>query len=732
MSYRSRPGVAWAVSVALASGAAALSAQELEEVVITSQKGASGLSNQDVPAAITAFDANAIERNFAVDLRDLGRLTPNVQLNQVSTFNGYANFYIRGIGINGSTRTVDPAVGLFVDGIYVGFGPSSLVDTFDIGSVEVLRGPQGTLFGRNVTGGAVVVTTANPEREFSQKFRLTAGNYQRADIAYSVTGPLSDIVSMRLSAIYSHSDGYFENLRNGEDKANKNLTLIRPSIRFDFSETFDLTLKGEYQTNKGGPATSQNIVNPVFPKLAQTLFGYIPPDDKYDINHDLQGYSITEVKQLSAEANWTLSHGKVTAIAGWRDVRFDSSTDFDGSPITLFHFPDNKETQDQTSLEVRYASSFSDTVSFTTGLYYFQQEFFIGERRATFGGALGTVNTAGVALQEQSNWAAFIQGNWKFTDRLSATVGGRYTKEDKEILFSPPGRCALDFTSCTLVLPGQRDWSNFSPKFGLEFQATDDLLTYASWTRGFRSGVFNARAQRVEFLGPSDEEVVDSVEVGLKSQFANGRMRFNAALFSMKYDDIQKIVNDSFDPDGPGPQPPTSGQVVRNAAAATIQGVELEFNAAATERLTFDASFGYTDASYDEFNGQDVTGDGVPDPALAKALKFEKVPEFTGYLGLNYELPLSGDDALTFRGSYSYTDKFYTDTLNREWLAQDGFGLIDASVTFARGERWNLSLWGKNLTDEEYIDFAADVGTLGSWVFGGEPRRYGVEFRMTF
>jgi iron complex outermembrane recepter protein len=710
----------------------AVAEQELEEVVISSQKGASGISNQDVASAISAFDASAIERNFAVDLRDLGRLTPNVQLNQVSTFNGYANFYIRGIGINGSTRTVDPAVGLFVDGVYVGFGPSSLADTFDIASVEVLRGPQGTLFGRNVTGGAVVVTTARPSREFEQKLKLTAGNYARGDIAYSVTGALNDVVSARLSALYQHSDGYFENLVSGQDKANKNLTLIRPSFKFDFSENFDLTIIGEYQTNKGGAATSQNIINPAVPKLAQTLFGYIPPDDKYDINHNLQGYSITEVKQLSLEANWKLSHGKVTAVAGWRDVRFDSSTDFDGSPITLFHFPDNKESQDQRSIELRYASAFSDTLSFTTGLYYFEQDFFIGERRATFGGALGTVNTAGVARQDQSNWAVFLQGNYKLTDRFSLTAGGRYTKEDKQIDFSPPGRCALDFSTCSLVLPGKKDWSAFSPKLGVEFQVADDMLTYLSWTRGFRSGVFNARAQRVEFLGPSDEEVVDSYELGLKSEFMNSRLRLNAAVFSMKYDDIQKIINDSFDPDGPGPQPPTSGQVVRNAAKATIQGVEVEMNLLATERLAVDASIGYTDASYDEFAGQDVTGDGVPDPALAKELKFEKVPESTAYLGLTYTLPLQNTDSLAFRGSWSYTDKFYTDTLNREWLSQDGYGLLDASVTFARGDSWQLSLWGKNLTDEEYIDFAADVGTLGSWVFGGEPRRYGIEWRLNF
>jgi iron complex outermembrane receptor protein len=722
---------------ALAEGADQAASSQLGEIVVTSQKMAEGISNQDVPAAITAFDASAIERNFAVDLRDLGRLTPNVQLNQVSTFNGYANFYIRGIGINGSTRTVDPAVGLFVDGLYVGFGPSSLVDTFDLASVEVLRGPQGTLFGRNVTGGAVVVNTAAPSQEFAASAKVTYGNYDRFDVAAVVNGGLTETVSARLAAIYQHQEGYFSNLENGQKKANKNLTLVRPSLRFEPSEDFDLTIRGEWQQNVGGPATSQNIVNPVFPKLAQTLFGYIPPADKYDVRHNLQGYSNTEVKQLAAEANWNLGHGLVTAVAGWRDVRFDSSTDFDGSPITLFHFKDNKETQDQRSVELRYASKFSDRYRFTVGTFWFDQSFFVGERRETFAGIVnGNVtiaNTAGITNQDQNNLSLFAEGSVDLTEQWSLTLGGRYTKEEKEIEFVPPGRCALDFSSCTIApIPGKKDWSNFSPKVGVNWKPSEELLGYASWTRGFRSGVFNQRAQFESAIGPSEPEVVDSYEVGLKSQFLDNRLRVNVALFSMKYDDIQKILNESCDPDGAGPAPPTSCQLVRNAAKATISGAEFELNALASDRLSFDLALGYTDAKYDEFPGIDVTGDGRPDPELAKELEFEKVPEFTGYLGANYAVPVGADDTLTFRGSYSYTSKFYTDQFNRDWLAQDGYGLLDASVTFARGERWQASLWGKNLTDEEYIDFAADVGTLGSWVFGGEPRRYGVEFKMNF
>lgn len=714
---------------AQASTGPASTPARLEEVVITSQKRATALANQDVGASISAFDTSAMDKAFAVTLTDLGRIAPNVQLNQVSTFNGYANFYIRGIGINGSTRTVDPAVGLFVDGIYVGFGPSSIVDTFDLGSVEVLRGPQGTLFGRNVTGGAVVATTKRPTDEFELEGRITLGNYDRADAALVVNVPFTETVAGRLATLVQHQQGYFTNLENGRHKADKNLLLVRPSIKVTPSDTFDFTLIGEFLRNNGGPSNSQNIVSPTANNAATNVFGYVPPKDKYSIRHNLQGYSNTETKQLIGEANWDLGHGLVTAIAGWRDTEFLSSTDFDGSPITLFHFKDNVEEQDQKSVELRYASSFSDKFAFTFGLYYFTQDFYVGEQRETFGGVvLGTVRTAGVTRETDENYAAFLQGTYQFTDRWALTLGGRYTEDNKEILFSPPGRCTLDYATCTLVLPGEDTWSNFSPKVGVEFKLSPDVLTYASWTKGFRSGVFNARAQRVEFLGPSEPETVASTEIGLKSELFDRRVRFNVAVFQSKYDDIQKILNESFDPDGPGPQPATSGQTVQNAAKATIEGVEVEVNTLVTERFTIDASVGYTDAAYDSFPGLDLTGDGVPDPALAKQTKFEKVPEWTGYLGAEYTIPVDVGD-LRLRASYAYTSRFFTDQFNRRHLSQEPYGLVDASMTLNAGDHWEVSLWGKNLTDEEYIDFAADVGTLGSWVFGGEPRRYGVEVR---
>ncbi|MBP7614940.1 MAG: TonB-dependent receptor [Steroidobacteraceae bacterium] len=738
MNYlpESRPLKALAAAIALSTVALAAHAQEaLEEIIVVSQKRAAGMSVQDVASSITAIDASAMENAFTVNLVDVGRMVPNVQLNQVSTFNGYPNFYIRGIGINGSTRSVDPAVGLFVDGIYIGYGPSSLIDTFDLASVEVLRGPQGTLFGRNVTGGAVVANTKRPIDEFEADLKLGAGEYDRLDVAGSVNVPMGDAAAFRIASIYQHMDGYFRNLENGDRKARKEQVLVRPSLKLTPTDTLDITLIGEYMHNDGGAATSQNIVNPKFPKLAQTLFGYVPPDDKYDIRHNLHGYSDSETRQLILDSNWDVGHGVVTGIVGWRDVEFDSSTDFDGSPITLFHFPDNEETQDQTSVELRYASTFSEVVDFTVGLYWFEQDFFVGEQRDTFGGvAAGTIRTIGRTDQEQSQEAAFTQGTWHLSDKWSVVAGVRYTKEKKEIEFTPPGvkRCAPDFSGCTLVLDGDEDWDSVSPKLGVNYQLDDETLIYASWIQSSRSGVFNARAQRAEFLGPSEPEEVDSYELGIKTDLFDKRLRVNAAVFTMAYDDIQKIINESFDPDGAGPQPPTSGQVVANAAEATISGMELEISALVTDAFSVNAAFGYTDAAYDEFAGQDVNGDGVPDPDLAEDLEFEKVPETTVFLGGNYVIDLPNADELTLRASWNYTDKFYTDTLNRPWLSQDGYGLYDASITYAHGDVWQLSLWGKNLSDEEYIDFAADVGALGSWVFGGEPRHFGVELRAWF
>ncbi|AUN31509.1 TonB-dependent receptor [Niveispirillum cyanobacteriorum] len=750
-----------AVGLALLSGALPVGAQEkkadagpmLDEIVVVSQKRAGAVDVQAVSVAITAFDANAIEKSFATDLVDVGRMAPNIQLNQSGTFGGFSNFFIRGIGSSNTIRTVDPAVGTFVDGIYIGFGPASMQDTFDIASVEVLRGPQGTLFGKNVTGGAVSVLSTRPTGELGADIKVTYGNYDRMDVSAAVQFPIIEgELAGKIAAMSKSRDGYFKNLTTGRTKPDVDTSILRPTFRWTPNEVLTVDLIGEYYRDKGGSSASQNRdsrVNPrmllvngqlvASPATVQRVFGYTPPTDKYDINHNDQGYVDTSAGHGIIDASLDLGHGIVSLVTGYREVKFNSSTDFDGSPYVVFEFPDNRERQHQYSGELRYASNFSDTVEFTAGLYYFTQEMYIAERRAAYASGPATApvisRTVGIAKTDDSSYAVFGQGSVKFTDQLSLILGGRYTVEKKEIELCPFNAAlytSLNFEACPVTrLNGDDKWNSFSPKIGLDYKVDDDVLLYASWTKGFRSGSFNARATNAAVLGPVDQETVSSYEAGMKSELMGRRLRLNTAAFLSDYTNIQRTVSDTVIVNGL----PTVTQVPRNAASATIWGLELEGSFLVTDALTLDASLGYTNAGYDSFANIDTNRNGVYEPAIdgpiAKDLKFERVPKWQYAVSASYEVPVSDTSSLRFRTSYTWVDDQFIDTLNSPSLALGSYGLWDASVSYSLNDSYTVSLFGRNLNDAEYYDFGFDGGTHRA-VWGGTPRTYGVELSAKF
>jgi len=748
VSLQSRLALAVATVTSLVVGVSSLGAhaQVLEEVVVTSQKRATSLNVQDVPTAISVYSGNALEDSFAVDLTDVGRMAPNVQLNDSGTYPGFSNFFIRGIGVSNTTRSQDPAVGTFFDGIYVGFGPSSVAAAFDLQSVEVLRGPQGTLFGKNVTGGAVSVTSRRPSSQFGGYAKIQAGNYDSLQVTGAVDLPLSDNLAMRVAGTSRSQDGYFDNLTTGQTKPEIDVNIIRPSLLWTPTDRLSFTLIGEYYRSRSGSSAAQNMDSRIDPRVAgaatvQRVFGYTPPSDKYDINHDLQGYLDAETRMLILDASYQADHGTFTVITGARDVRYDSSTDFDGSPFTVFHFPDNEEDQEQFSIEARYASSFSDTFEFTSGLFYFTQEYDIGERREFYVGGEpenpSTLQQVGLALTDDESLAAFGEASWHFTDNLSLLVGGRVTDETKEVVFCPftsdPGVfSSLSMSACDARISDSESWTSFSPKVGVNWHITDEIFTYASWSTGFRSGSYNIRASIPEAIGPVDEEEVTTWEAGFKSTLLDGRMRFNVAVFHSAYDDIQRTISDTVIVNGS----PQVAQVLRNAAEATISGIELEGSLMISDNLSADFTFGYLDAKYDEFPGIDADRNGVYEQAIddraARNLDFERVPEFEYTLGVDHSLPLGDAAELSSRVSYQWRDEHFVDTLNSPSIAVDSYGLLDASVTYDRfAQGWSIALFGRNLTDEEFHDFGFDGGTHRA-VWGGTPRTYGVELSVNF
>ena len=739
-----------AIAGACGSGAA-FAESGIDEIVVVSQKRAAAVNVQNVAGAVTAFDSNAIENAFADNLTDLGRLAPNVQLNQAGTFSGFANFFIRGIGISNTIRTVDPAVGVFVDGVYIGYGPTSVLDTLDVAAVEILRGPQGTLFGKNVTGGAVTVQTRRPEFEFGGNVAATLGAFDRIDVQGAINVPIvDDTLAARVAFMTRNSDGFFDNRELDTTKSDIDVTVIRPSLRWTPTDNLDISLIAELYRDQGDSSSSQNQdsrINPRLlgadrtptPAIVQRIFGYTPPDDKYEIFHNLEGYVDAEAKSLILDANYDLGHGVATLVTGYREVRYDTSTDFDGSPFTVFHFPDNREDQNQFSAELRYASTFSDVVEFTVGLFYFTQEMEIGERREFFAGGTAEdptiARSAGLAVTDDQSYAVFGEGSVAVTDSLSLIAGGRYTYEEKEITlcpFTPVIFDSLSFSDCPSVLNDSESWGSFSPKLGVNWQATDDILAYAFWTRGFRSGSFNARAGVAEALGPVDEEEVSTYELGLKTQLFENRLRFNLAGYLSDYENIQRTISDTVLINGL----PQVLQIPRNAAAAQIWGFEAEGSALLFEGFRFDASVGYTNASYDEFSGIDANRDGIFDPEtddpLAAELEFERVPEWQYTVAASYETALGDLGFLNFRTSYQWVDSQFVDTLNSPSLQLDAYGLLDASISYTDpSQRYEVSVFGRNLNDAEFHDFGFDGGTHRA-VWGGQPRTWGVRVSASF
>ncbi len=728
---RSKLGIS-ALVVAMAAGGAM--AQEaggqqargslLDEIVVRARKKAEGEAVQDTPIAMTAFGEQQFKAIFADDLGDLGMMSPNVEL-KPSAQVGNQNFTIRGMGVSGTTPSDSPAVGVFQNGVFWGVNYGSLLDTFDVESVEILRGPQGTLFGRNVTGGAVVVRTKRPDGEFGFEAEAVYGDYGRRDIAGSIQGALvEDVLAGRLSVLERRLDGYYDNLeQGGRDFGESDSTVVRGTLVLTPTDNFDATLIVERYEEDGDSVAAKGIETPGDLPYQN---GYREPSNWWDLRLDNPGVSDIEVDSLTLEMNWDIGHGVITSITGYRDLSVYNHTDFDGSGFSGFNQSIDME-QDQFSQEIRYASTFSDWMEFTVGAYYFEQEHDFREGRALNNGLSGLF-ASGNHL-EQDSQAVFGEVDFRLNDQWTLTVGGRYTREDIKAQTVPFGGCPLDESiaspelrirklslSCDLGPTGKEDWSDFSPKLGLAWTPDEHQLAYVTATRGFRSGGFSMRGNAL--LPPFDSEEVTALELGYKGDWLDNRLRINAAIYHNEYDDLQRTI---LVPSGTGVTQSTG-----NAAQATISGLEIDVIAQVTERLMVTLAYGYTDASFDKYDGFDVTGDGTPDPGLAKNLDFTRVPDESYSGSVMYEQPLGELGHLSFRIAGTKTASQYFD--DRNTILEPAYVVWDASVTYSTpADSWKISLFGKNLGNEEYAYWGSSLGALGANRFLGAPRTAGIK-----
>ncbi|WP_335808404.1 TonB-dependent receptor [Glycocaulis alkaliphilus] len=663
-------------------------------------------------------------------MSSLSYVIPNVQFEDVGTSPSIANFSIRGLGINSSIPAIDPTVGYFVDGIYYGINSGVVVDNFDLEAIEVLRGPQGVLFGRNVTGGAVVVRTTTPTDEFRFNGRVGVETGLRWVASGVISGPLTEQISAKLAVYHSDDDGWFTNRFDNSSHGANQVTIIRPAIALRPNDNLEFLLRLEYGETDGDGPSGQNHVN-------GSGVGGLFQRGTFDFAIDEPGFARADWRQAIFETNIGVDfgNGTITNVLGWRDYDGQSLGDIDATPGFLFHAPSSL-AQNQWSNELRYAGTFGN-VDVTTGLFYFDQTIEYVERRNLLGGAL---ITAGGGTIDHSTWGVFANFDIHASERLTFSIGGRYSVEDKDARIQSllPGTPCVVGQGCTVVAgnPGafidSDSWSSFAPRVGVQFRYDDVSQLYASWSQGYRSGGYNFRNTSPNPAitpGPFDQERIDSFEVGLKTDLANGNIRLNIAAFHNSINDMQREINES---------DPMAGvvQIIRNTADATIQGFEVEGRFFLGENTLLTAQVGYLDGSYDSVIF-DLNGDGVIN-AADLALDIPRLAPWTYGVGLYHDVPLNlfGGTLLTGSVSYNYRDaNAYTDS-NLGFF--DSVGIWDAGLSLSFNEgRHILALYGKNLSNE--VTYGNDTqlpATLGPFPLGGtfsplnRGRVVGLEFRV--
>ncbi len=744
-------GLGLAATAQAAAAPGAKSAQ-VTEVIVTAEKREQRV--QDVPLAITAFNAQTIKNASVLNLTDLDGKIPNVTLEAVATFPNASSFSIRGLGFGDVESTFEPTVGVEVNGVYLARNVGATQDLFDINSIEVLRGPQGTLDGANTIGGVVAITTKKPTGKFDGEIEVTGGDRGRVEVRAAIDAPLiKDVLSARVSVLDLNYGGYLHNIFNNTTMGGVHDLSERLTLAFTPNSKFDATLVADYDSAHDGgfpningtPAFGSIAPAPDFLLALPVAYGgpgaAMNPNQKpYDVNSAIPlpyNFSTTGV---SLSMNYRFDFGTLTSVTGYREYDDYNVNEYGGAGlVSLFGgitapFFTSARTQnhDQISQEVRLASPTGSRLDYVVGAYYLHQHYNLQNAE---GGALFDVfppipQTTQYANQSDDSVAGFGQLDFHVTDQLTLTAGGRYSYETKTFHNIPPGFYPIGFGYTA-------NWSDFSPKAEISYKITPDILAYAEYSRGFRSGGFNGRAGSETSAGPYNAEHVDAYEIGAKNQFFDRRLVLNADVFLEKYNNVQEDIQRLSSVTG------LDETVVANAGAATYQGVELEAHGIVGGGFSVDASMGYLDAHFDKFtanlNGACSPGE---DPYFCgtnnyKGIPLPSVPRWTLSAGGTYrhELPFA---VLTANLNATYTSSQYTSltpiNVVAPWFTlRKANTIVNTTVSLATlDEKYAISLWVKNLTDQHVLYAKFTVGPLSSPESFEPPLTWGVSLSGKF
>jgi iron complex outermembrane receptor protein len=766
--WRYASAALWSAGLVATVHAQQQAAQGLEEVIVTARKVEENL--QDTPIAITALSGAALEERqiFGTDMLD--QVVPNLQFANNAPLagnNSSSQVFIRGIGQTDPTSTVDPGVGLYIDDVYIGNAVGGTMALRDIANVQVLRGPQGTLFGRNTIGGAILLTTTDPGDEFGGKVRVGTGTDSLVDGFIALDAPFSSTLKTRFSFGIRKQDGYVTRT-DGTDLGDTDTFTGMTKWVWSPSESVRVTFAGDYTKSdeNGSPLVFAAMTETAtFPRVSSLEAGCpglsdgaVPPpglpdqpavpmiqDDR--CANDLQGrgpYRNNGTLPLeSTLENWGTSLNltfdlseqlQLKSISAYRDIRWTGVRDADNTPLTILHtFYDVQADQFSQELQLTYQTQ---SLTGVLGLYYFEQtsdDIVTVELNPPPPGIQRDNDNNKV---DNESWAVFTQWTYNFNDKLSLTAGGRYTEDDKG---SFPDQFDLSTPNNKQVpVRWYRDsFSSFTPSASLAYRWTEDAMTYLSYSEGFKGGGWNSHfndpplsAAEQAALHEFRPEEAETIEIGAKFDLANS-VRLNLAVFTSDYTDMQVTYR------GPFRAPPAMSGVapfITNAGKASIDGAEAELTWRPMSDLLLDASIGYLDATIDDLENLPLA---IIPPGLVEGNKLPFAPDMQAHVGIEYTAH-AGSLAITPRIDASYQDTTFFDANNTREIAQlDTVTTVNAQVKISRGGGgpWRVTLGVNNATDELYPVAGNSSLTTGSGyaeIAYARPREWFANFQYEF
>ena len=712
----------------------------LEEIVVTARKRSESI--QDVPVAVSAIDKELKQANVR-RLEDIQNFSPNLVIGRTPGIASGAAISIRGVSSSESDKSFDPAIGVMMDGMFLGTSSGVLLQNFDIERIEVLRGPQGTLFGKNTTGGIINIIRGTVTKEWGADINATVGEHGRQDLKAVVNMPLGETAGLKVFGASIESDGFIRNRTLGRDVGGDDISTYGFAALWEPTDNLELKLHYERFNDDSEQGAYHNRNSAAELTCTLELIGLSAGangclattlDDENNNSANGTNDSNNQYDTVIATINWDLDNFLLTYIGTSRDMDEENNQHFDGAAADLLDmrfFNDWK----QTSHELRVTSQFSDNFEFVAGLYFwdvdYEQRWDVGHLHYQLS-RLGVIpvplspTTLSSNGQEQTteSTAIFFSADWHFAENWTLNFGARWTEEEKDFLGGNGGVFydpAAGDPIPGLLMPAEFSdkWTEVTPKLGVRYQPSDELMVYGSYSEGFKSGGFFGRQANFNIDPTYDPEYVDNYELGFKSTLLDGRMILNGAVFQSDYEDKQESILVPINL-------ANVATVVRNAAVLELFGFEMEAMFQITEAWFVRASYGYIDAEYDSYLA-DINGDGmVTDNS---GLTSRRTPENTFGLTTNYTIPL-GNGELSAQLSYRWTDDQETVADNsRNQL--DAIDDLSATVSYAWNEgRYRATLFGRNITDERQAAGPFIGGLTNAWNWN-EPATYGLEFAVS-